>query len=64
MKSVPKESADLCYTRIIDFLEKYHSDALRESKFPNANFKNTFNLKSLCLSCYAQGLLDAQQLPK
>lgn len=61
--ALPPELVDVVWSRINIFLEKYHND----QKITSSTFKHpikAMGLKELCVSCYQQGLMDGNQLPK
>lgn len=59
---VPPALAEKVYDRVSPLLEQYHHDQAFRAGMLKGLEKGQFDLKSLCISCYTQGLMDAQQL--
>ena len=59
---IPKENAEIIHKRIDIFLNMYLDEQRFQSKF--RDFKPTipeFDLKTLCYSCYSQGIRDTME---
>lgn len=61
---LPKEMAEGIYPRVSLFLEEYHRQQKIASSMFDMPLHKSFDLKSMALSCYTQGLLDAIELSK
>ena len=62
---IPKDKAKLIHERIEVFINMYIDEQRFQSKF--RDFKSQtpeFDLKTLCYSCYSQGLTDAVEATK
>ena len=58
---IPPDMARVLYERVSPYLQKYHQEQANWSRMLHAKGPPLFGLKELMLSCYAQGLTDANE---
>lgn len=56
-----KSETKWIHDRISVFLDKYNNGQLMQTKHFDVSFINDFDIKTLCYSCYSQGLADAKE---
>ena len=60
---IPKEKGKIMHDRIEVYLNMYLDNEKFKSKFRDHKLDGIdFDLKTLCYSCYIQGLVDANEL--
>ena len=62
---IPKDKAKLIHKRIETFIDMYLDEQRFQSKFRDFKpQKPEFDLKTLCYSCYSQGVTDTAEAIK